>query len=54
MPQRCSIFYFEPRVWDLGFQLGFALHCVALLCAVCVRLPLVCIRLTGLFFSRSL
>jgi hypothetical protein len=38
---------FEPCMWVWVFLFGFALRCVALLCAVCVRLHLACFRLAG-------
>jgi hypothetical protein len=44
---------FEPRVWVLRFGFGFAFRCVALFCAVYVRLHLVCFRLAGLFVCVS-
>jgi hypothetical protein len=43
-----------PHVYNLRFWFGFALRCVALLCAVCVGLHLVLFRLAGLFFCLSL
>jgi hypothetical protein len=40
---------FAPRMWVWGFSFGFALRCVALLCAVCVRLHLVLFPAGGPF-----